>query len=54
MIARAEDLQPRTFLERVTSPRTIGIVGIALGVVAFWLALPPVTVRTAPLPVAAP
>jgi general nucleoside transport system permease protein len=52
VIARAEDLQPRTFLERVTSPRTIGVVGIALGVVAFWLALPPVTVRTAPLPVA--
>jgi ABC-type uncharacterized transport system permease subunit len=52
VIARAEDLQPRTFLERVTSPRTIGIVGIALGVVAFWLALPPATVRTAPLPVA--
>ena len=52
MIARAEDLQLRNVLARATSPRTIGIVGIALGVIAFWLALPPVHVRTAPLPVA--
>jgi simple sugar transport system permease protein len=36
----------------VTSPRAIGIVGIALGVIAFWLALPPVAVRSAPMPVA--
>ena len=52
MIARAEGLQPRTVLARVTSPRAIGIVGIALGVIAFWLALPPVAVRSAPMPVA--
>jgi hypothetical protein len=32
-------------------PRTIGIGGIALGVVAFWLALPPVVSRTSAVPV---
>jgi len=37
---------------RWTHARTIGIVGIALGVVAFWLALPPVAARTALAPVA--
>jgi general nucleoside transport system permease protein len=52
VIARAEGLQPRTVLARVTSARAIGIVGIALGVIAFWFALPPVAVRSAPLPVA--
>jgi ABC-type uncharacterized transport system permease subunit len=33
-------------LERLSAPRTVGIVGIALGVLAFWLALPPVATRT--------
>ena len=28
------------------SPRTVGYVGIALGVIAFWLALPPLTLRS--------
>jgi general nucleoside transport system permease protein len=37
---------------RWTHPRTIGILGIALGAVAFWLALPPLAARTAALPVA--
>ena len=37
---------------RWTHARTIGIVGIALGVLAFWLALPPVAARTALAPVA--
>jgi ABC-type uncharacterized transport system permease subunit len=52
VIARAEGFEPRTVLARITSPRMVGIVGIALGVIAFWLALPPVTVRTYPAPVA--
>ncbi|HEY8627589.1 MAG TPA: hypothetical protein VIL56_04695, partial [Gaiellaceae bacterium] len=28
------------------TPRTVGYVGIALGVIAFWLALPPLTLRS--------
>jgi simple sugar transport system permease protein len=35
-----------------TGPRSIGVVGIVLGALAFWLALPPVTIRSAPAPVA--
>jgi general nucleoside transport system permease protein len=52
VIAKAEGFQPRTVLARMTSPRTVAIVGIALGVIALWLALPPVAVRTVPAPVA--
>jgi general nucleoside transport system permease protein len=33
-------------------PRTVGIVGIALGALAFWLALPPLLVRTPVVPIA--
>jgi general nucleoside transport system permease protein len=33
-------------LGRLTDPRTLGSAGIALGALAFWLALPPWTVRT--------
>ena len=36
---------------RWTSPRTVGIVGIALGALAFWLTLPPLKSRTEALPV---
>jgi general nucleoside transport system permease protein len=42
---RVEQLRARG-LTALEGPRTVGIVGIALGVVAFWLALPPLTVRT--------
>jgi hypothetical protein len=35
-----------------THPKTIGIFGIALGALAFWLALPPLASRTAVLPIA--
>ena len=35
---------------RWTHPRTVGIVGILLGALAFWLTLPPLTARTAALP----
>jgi ABC-type uncharacterized transport system permease subunit len=36
---------------RWTSPRTVGIFGIALGALAFWVALPPVAARTPVLPI---
>jgi ABC-type uncharacterized transport system permease subunit len=36
---------------RWTHPRTVGIVGILLGAIAFWLALPPLAARTAVLPI---
>jgi ABC-type uncharacterized transport system permease subunit len=49
-VIRAEQL-PRAWT-RMSSPRTVGFVGIGLGLLAFWLALPPVAVRSAPLPVA--
>ena len=34
-----------------THPRTVGVVGIVLGALAFWLALPPLASRTAALPI---
>ena len=33
-------------IRRLTEPRTIAIIGIACGILAFWLALPPWTVRS--------
>jgi general nucleoside transport system permease protein len=33
-------------LERLIEPRTLGSVGVGLGLLAFWLALPPWTLRT--------
>ena len=36
---------------RLLSPRAVAIVGIGLGVLAFWIAIPPFTVRTPVLPV---
>jgi general nucleoside transport system permease protein len=36
---------------RVSGPRAIGILGIALGALAFWLALPPVATTAVLLPV---
>jgi general nucleoside transport system permease protein len=36
---------------RLTAPRTVGIVGIALGCLAFWFALPPLAARTEALPI---
>ena len=50
MIARAEQFH-RTVLARVSPVRAVGITGVVLGILAFWLALPPVTVRSALLPV---
>jgi ABC-type uncharacterized transport system permease subunit len=36
---------------RLAEPRTIGIFGIGLGLVAFWLALPPLSSRTIAWPI---
>jgi len=36
---------------RWTDPKTVGIAGIALGALAFWLALPPLASRTQLLPI---
>jgi ABC-type uncharacterized transport system permease subunit len=36
--------------ERLSSPRAIGVLGILLGVLAFWLALPPLSTRTPAAP----
>jgi ABC-type uncharacterized transport system permease subunit len=41
------------YVDRATSPHTIAIAGIAFGIFAFWLALPPFTVRTLGVPLAA-
>jgi len=48
----AESLGPRTAWARISGPRAIGILGIGLGVLAFWLSLPPLASRTALVPIA--
>jgi ABC-type uncharacterized transport system permease subunit len=40
-------------IRRLTEPRTIAILGIACGILAFWLALPPWTLRSFGGPLAA-
>ncbi len=51
MIARAES-RLRLDPARLTEPRSVALVGIALGLLAFWLALPPLQSRTRLWPVA--
>jgi ABC-type uncharacterized transport system permease subunit len=53
MSAQAPEPLLRERARRLTEPRTIAIFGIACGVLAFWLALPPWTVRAAEWPIAA-
>jgi general nucleoside transport system permease protein len=44
---------PRRVVQtRIVTARNVGIIGIALGAVAVWFALPPLTVRTIALPAA--
>jgi general nucleoside transport system permease protein len=52
MSVRAAELRNRVW-ERLPAARAVGMLGIALGGFAFWLALPPLTTRTTALPVAA-
>jgi general nucleoside transport system permease protein len=52
VIARAEDLRARVSWAVLAGPLGVGILGIALGLFAFWLALPPFTVRTPVVPIA--
>jgi simple sugar transport system permease protein len=40
-------------VRKLTEPRTIAILGIAFGILAFWFALPPWTFRSAGAPIAA-
>jgi general nucleoside transport system permease protein len=49
--ARTVDLGDR--VRRLGDARTIGSIGIAFGVLAFWLAVPPWTVRSVGAPIAA-
>jgi general nucleoside transport system permease protein len=43
--------EPAPFLARVSGPRAVGILGIALGALAFWLALPPLATTAILLPI---
>jgi ABC-type uncharacterized transport system permease subunit len=48
---RAEPLEQRNLWERLSGPRAIAALGIALGAVAWWLTLPPLATRSAYAPV---
>jgi len=48
--ARAEDIRGRFSWARLTSPRSIAILGMGLGVLAFWVALPPLKARSPTVP----
>jgi ABC-type uncharacterized transport system permease subunit len=50
VIARAES-GPFSYASRLAQPRIIGMFGIGLGLVAFWLALPPLSSRTVAWPI---
>ena len=50
MIARAESLFERS-RSRVAGPHGVAVGGIVLGLLAFWLTLPPVHVRTLAVPI---
>jgi simple sugar transport system permease protein len=47
-----ESAELGTVWTRATGPRAVGILGIALGALSFWLALPPVHARNVVVPVA--
>jgi simple sugar transport system permease protein len=53
VITQAGRAPKADLLRRLTEPLTIGILGVALGVLAFWLALPPWTTREIGWPLAA-
>ena len=49
--AAAERGARPAMIDQVRSTRSIGIAGIAFGLLAFWLALPPFTIRAAAVPI---
>jgi ABC-type uncharacterized transport system permease subunit len=51
MTVSAEPLAQRSVWERLSGPRAVAGLGIALGAVAWWLALPPLSARSAFAPV---
>ena len=51
VIARAEERPGNGRWSRFAQPRWIGILGIGLGLLAFWLALPPLASRTLVWPI---
>jgi general nucleoside transport system permease protein len=52
VVARTERFyRGRTSWDRLVAPRSIGIAGIVLDIIALWVALPPMTVRSVLLPV---
>jgi ABC-type uncharacterized transport system permease subunit len=56
-VAQAPEADVTALVARVrkvrwTSPRTVGVAGIVIGALAFWLALPPLKSRTEVLPLA--
>ena len=52
MSVQAESVHLRNGWERATGPRAVGFAGIAIGALAFWLALPPVHSRAPYVPIA--
>lgn len=41
------------WIQKATAPRTIGFIGVGAGILAFWFALPPWTIRDIGWPIAA-
>ncbi|MBA2537693.1 MAG: ABC transporter permease, partial [Actinobacteria bacterium] len=53
MITQARETRFGERARRLAEPRSIAILGIGLGILAFWLALPPWTTRAVGWPIAA-
>jgi simple sugar transport system permease protein len=51
MSARAESVLERVNVRELPMGKALGILSIALGFVAFWVALPPLTVRSPAVPI---
>jgi len=50
---REESVTAFTFdREKLGAPKQVGLAGIGLGLLAFWLALPPLSTRTLFVPIA--
>jgi general nucleoside transport system permease protein len=53
VITQAQESRFGEWARRLSEPRSIAILGIGLGILAFWLALPPWTTRAVGWPIAA-